>query len=208
MHIKNLHFQHEKNGPYFFKDISFSLEPSKLNALHGKNGTGKTILLNILARKVSIQSGELPNIKNPTLVNQRFDQMIADQFSFQDNLKFACMRKYPSSLSTLKTPTFTPSLIDKFHIDPSKPVYKLSGGQRQILSLLMVLQRPIDLLLLDEPTATLDTQNATLVFDFLSTLQNITLLIVCHDKELIDRYTTGRKLSIEINSKGERDVKT
>ena len=63
-----------------------------------------------------------------------------------------------------------------------------SGGQRQILSLMMVLQREFDVLLLDEPTATLDEQNARMVFDFLHTLAEaqITLLVVCHDPELLE----------------------
>lgn len=89
-------------------------------------------------------------------------------------------------------------LVDRFHIDRKKPVHLLSGGQRQILALLMVLQTPIDYLLLDEPTATLDEENAEMVFEFLQglTQEGLTIFVVCHDKDLVERFLTGQSLHI------------
>ena len=213
MQVKNLSFKHHKNAPDFFKDLSFDLEPNKIHALHGKNGVGKTVLLHLLSRKMSSQAifeGEIIGGEKTVLVNQRFDHMIADQFTFKENLKFACMDPFPHAFSRLKQPEFYPDFLDQFHIDITQPVSKLSGGQRQILALLMVLQRRMDMLLLDEPTATLDEQNAVMVFDFLKTLtsQQVTLLVVCHDRELINRYTTGKHLHLEMESSGVRRLKT
>lgn len=213
MHIKQLNFQHHKDAPLFFKDLSFDLEQGKIHALHGKNGTGKTVLLNILGRKMPPQSilrGEIRNGENIVLVNQRFDQMIADQFSFTENLQFACMDRFPMPFKGLQQPQAYAAFLDKFHIDTSLAARQLSGGQRQILALLMVLQRPMDVLLLDEPTATLDEQNALMVFEFLKTLtqQNLTLLVVCHDQELINHYTTGQHFHLEIDALGIRSLRT
>lgn len=90
MEVRHLYFRHHKKAPYFFKDLSFHLEEGKLHALHGKNGIGKTVLLNILSQRVekeTIIQGEIIGEKI-SLVNQRFDQTIADQFTFLDNLKF------------------------------------------------------------------------------------------------------------------------
>lgn len=213
MHIKQLNFQHHKDAPLFFKDLSFDLEQGKIHALHGKNGTGKTVLLNILGRKIPPQSilrGEIRNGENIVLVNQRFDQMIADQFSFTENLQFASMNKFPTPFKGLQPPQAYAAFLDKFHIDASLAAHQLSGGQRQILALLMVLQRPMDVLLLDEPTATLDEQNALMVFEFLKTLtqEKLTLLIVCHDQELINHYTTGQHFHLEIDTQGIRRLRT
>jgi ABC-type multidrug transport system ATPase subunit len=212
MQVQQLSFMHHKNAPYFFKDLSFTLAPGKLHALHGKNGVGKTILLNLLSRRVpphSIVEGKIIGGENAILVHQRFDQMIADHFSFQENLKFACMSAFPHPFSRLKNPSFYPDFLEKFHIDITKPASKLSGGQRQILALLMVLQKERSILLLDEPTATLDEQNAILVFEFLTTLilQNATLLVVCHDHELVNRHTNGQHLYLEMGAKGVRELK-
>jgi ABC-type multidrug transport system ATPase subunit len=211
MQVQELSFMHHKKAPYFFKDLSFSLEPGKIHALHGKNGIGKTVLLNLLSNKVppqAIVKGKIIGAEDAMLVNQHFDQMIADQFSFQENLKFASMRRFPHPFSRLKTANFYPKFLEKFHIDVSIPVSKLSGGQRQILSLLMVLQQKRKILLLDEPTATLDEQNAHLVFEFLKTLteQSITLLVVCHDRELVNSYTNGHHFHLEMDPAGLRKL--
>lgn len=212
MQVHQLSFMHHKHAPYFFKDLSFDLEPGKLHALHGKNGIGKTVLLNVLSGKISSQAMATVRMsggENAILVNQRFDQMIADQFSFHDNLKFACMNAFPHPFARLKSPNFYPDFLKKFHIDGSKPASQLSGGQRQILALLMVLQKERSLLLLDEPTAALDEQNAILVFEFLKTLtlHNTTLLVVCHDRELVNRYTNGQHLYLEMGVNGLRELR-
>lgn len=209
MHVKNLTFQHHKKAPYFFKNLSFQLEEGKIHALHGKNGIGKTVLLNILGHKVdkeAVIQGEILGEK-VTLVNQRFDQAIADQFTFMENLRFGCLNTFPNPFSFLKKPAFFPEFLNKFHIDPSVPVYKLSGGQRQILALLMQLQKKRKILALDEPTATLDAENAALLFDFLHSLEGITFLIVCHEQSLIHRYTTGQHLYMEMQADGLRTLR-
>lgn len=208
MIVQNLSYKHNKNAPYFFHGLSFSLEKGKIHALHGKNGVGKTILFNILHRmtdKNAIVSGEI--IANDVcLMNQRFDQTLADQFTFLENLHFAHISAFPSLLSTVKKKSIFCEIIEKFNIDPAIPVYRLSGGQRQILALLMKLQKQPQNLLLDEPTATLDQQNAILVFEFLKTLKDVTIFTICHDKDLIHRYANGQHLHLVIESNGIRKL--
>ena len=85
-------------------------------------------------------------------------------------------------------------------------MHQLSGGQRQILALMMKLQGNPGLLLLDEPTAALDEENAGLVFDFLKGLP-LTVLAVCHDEELVERYTTGNRLQMYIGKDNVRYLK-
>ncbi len=211
MYASDLSFRHQKDAPYFFKNISFNLEQGKLHALHGKNGTGKSVLLSLLNEKMdpkSIVEGKIHTTGKTLLVNQCFDQMIADKFTFIENLQFACMEQYPSLIRPLNTPFFHLDFIEKFHIDITKPVYMLSGGQRQILALLMVIQKPVKILLLDEPTATLDEENALLVFEFLRILteRNITILVVCHDRELVSGYVTGQNLYMIKKENGLRTI--
>lgn len=206
MKVEKLSFSFTKRSHPFFKDLSFSLDQGKLHALHGKNGTGKTLLLQLLAQKQTeggIMRGKIISPRT-ILINQRFDEMIADRFTFFENLQFACFSHYPPFWSPLKSPALFSELISKFHIDMRIPAEKLSGGQRQILALLMILQKKYKILLLDEPTAALDEQNAAMVFEFLHHLKDKTLLIVCHDKELIEKYRTGKSLNLIKQADGTR----
>jgi ABC-2 type transport system ATP-binding protein len=214
MKVKNLSFRYHKRAPYFFKELSFNLEEGLIHALHGKNGVGKSVLLHILSKRIegeAVISGEIVAEKS-ALMNQQFDQALACQFTFLENMQFGCLGRFPSPFSCLKAPSYVMQdhflkLLEKFYIDVTIPVCKLSGGQRQILALLMKLQRETKILFLDEPTAALDEQNATMVFEFLKALKGVTILVVCHDQGLICRYTTGRHLRMEMDSEGLRQLK-
>lgn len=214
MKVKNLSFRHHKQAPYFFKDVSFDLEDGLIHALHGKNGVGKSVLLHILSQQIkgeAIISGEII-AQNVVLMNQQFDQALVGQFTFLENMQFGGLARYPSPFSRLQAPSEVMQdhflkLLEKFHIDVSLPVCQLSGGQRQILALLMKLCRETKVLLLDEPTAALDEQNATMVFEFLQALKGVVILVVCHDQDLVNRYTTGKHLRMEVDTQGLRQLK-
>ncbi len=143
------------------------------------------------------------------MVVQKFDLMLADQFSFKQNLQLASLPEHPF-LAPLPNHQPLPSLIERFGIDFEKPVYLLSGGQRQILAILMALQKPTKILLLDEPTAALDEKNATMVMEFLKALISsisLTILIICHDKELVKRYAKNYFYEIDVDeSTGQRTI--
>lgn len=211
MQVQNLSFQHTKSAPHFFKALSFALEKGKLHALHGKNGMGKSLLLRLLGNHPfpeAVVSGEIAGREAAFLMQQKFDLMLADQFTFTENLRFAAMGRYPHPFKGLPSGISSDEFMAKFHIPMHTPVYKLSGGQRQILALLMAVQQQRHILLLDEPTATLDGQNALMVFDFLQILagQGVTLLVVCHDGELVGSYTTGAHLHLHLQADGLRTL--
>lgn len=209
MHMIDIDFRHSSESPYFFKGLSMQLEPNRIHALHGKNGAGKTVLLNLLRGKVppgAVVKGKILGSEKVALVNQRFDHMLVESFSFAENIQFARMKRFPSPFSKLKGASPYPELLRTFHIDPNKPVFQLSGGQRQILALLMVLQQNKEILLLDEPTATLDEENAKMVFEFLRALPHLTCLVVCHDVDLIRHYATGNHFHLLVSPQGVREL--
>lgn len=210
MNVQQLSFKHHGEDADFFRNMSFDLAPGRIHALHGKNGVGKTVLLQLLSGIISSNvflKGKINATGGVALVNQRFDQMIVEEFSFSENLQLANMPRFPNPFYTLKPPPpVDPHLLERFHIDRNLPVKQLSGGQRQILALMMTLQRKAQFLLLDEPTATLDEQNANMVFEFLRNIPHRTFLVVCHDLELIYRYTNGSHLHLKLDKDGTRDL--
>ena len=63
------------------------------------------------------------------------------------------------------------------------------------------------MLLLDEPTATLDRNNARMIMDCLHELARqlkVTVLIICHDKELVQEYSRGNSFVMKQNADGTR----
>lgn len=206
--VEGLNFSFDGHAP-LFQQLTFKLERGRIHRLKGKNGSGKSTLFGILQGDIppgSTLSGTLKidgknhclrrtNLKGSiACVTQRFDSMLSDQLSFEDNLRSGLLPAFPLPWKPLPQAQPLPAFLNRFEIDLKKPVYLLSGGQRQILSLLMILQRQPALLLLDEPTAALDAVNARLVFEFLREMVlqlNVTTLVVCHDEELASSYCDG-----------------
>ena len=216
--IQNVQFRFTKQSPDFFKDLSVAFEAGKIHFVRGPNGAGKSTLFRLVQGKIDtsevasgtisvgekqyqFRPGSVPHVDEIKMVQQKFDLMLADQLSFAHNLQLANMSEYPR-LSPLPEHQPLPAFVNRFGINMQTPVYLLSGGQRQILSILMALQKPARVLLLDEPTAALDDKNSKMVMDFLFELigtLGLTILIICHDKELVDTYAPEGYFEFSIN---------
>jgi len=191
----------------FFKNLSISFQAGVLHRIGGKNGVGKSLFFRLIQghffKDENISGAITLHTKTYTLSSekslpisytshiaslpQKFDQVLADAFSSEDNLRCALLQAYPK-LTPLPEYKPLPDFFKKFNIDLQKPMHLLSGGQRQIIAILMLLQKPKSILLLDEPTAALDPENAALVIEFLTELiekTGITIFIISHEDEAI-----------------------
>lgn len=219
--INNLSFRFSAQSPLFFNNVNLSIAPGTIYFLQGANGSGKSTLFKILQGNVhepQILEGiltidgvthDMSTTQSKDLlhnlvhaVQQDYNSMIADNFSFEENLRFVHMQRLPS-LAALPAYKPIPELIQRFNIDVHKSVHLLSGGQRQILAILMALQQQPALLLLDEPTAALDPVNTDMVLKFLHelvALTDITILIISHDQTAIKNYATATNFQITIDA--------
>jgi ABC-type glutathione transport system ATPase component len=224
--VDTMNFAFSQEAPLFFKDVSFSCDAGKIHFLQGQNGSGKSTLFKILQGNNDIGTqltgsfslnGVLVNTADNCLnmhftkevktVVQHVSEMLADQFSVEENMQCANFPMYPG-LRRLPAAQELSIMYD-FGIDKRKKVHELSGGQRQILAILMALQQPAQLLLLDEPTAALDPKNAHMVMRCLQELAQqlaITIVIISHDKELVSTYASGSYLEIKQDDVGMRSV--
>lgn len=228
MLIKNLSFKFDKNSPDFFKDLGVEFEPNQVHFIQGDNGVGKSTLFNILQGKnesssqlhasielqgqtYQAQHNMLPSTftNKVCTVQQNYDRMIASEFTFLQNLQLAKLPSYPG-IKSLPEGT----IFDVMHSLPAgivnTPAHLLSGGQRQLLAILMALQKPTRILLLDEPTATLDKKNAQMIIQSLQHLAaelKVTMLIICHDRELVEKYAAGNYFVMEQAENGVREIK-
>jgi ABC-type multidrug transport system ATPase subunit len=193
----------------FFENLSFSCADPGLIFVRGKNGIGKSTLFRLLQGSVGTRelvSGQvtiddnqydLADTHDRALLHdcsiamaQESSLMVVPSFTGFENLAYACLPRYPE-LSFARVTQITPDLARQFAIPLDLRAGELSGGQRQMLALLMVTQRPLQVLFLDEPTAALDEKNARLVMDFIRQLvveKNIFVICISHDAVLVQEY--------------------
>jgi ABC-type multidrug transport system ATPase subunit len=206
----------------FFHGLSARFPTGAVHFVRGQNGAGKSTLFNVVRGIVNAheqfagtitvhgkaftcgrdQRSDLrPLQQEIKLVPQNFDVALADQLTFTDNLRVAKMGRYPD-LAPVPVLSALPALVERFGIPHNKPVCQLSGGQRQMLAILMALQKSTKILLLDEPTAALDPHNAAMVMDFLQSLvadSNLTVLMISHDLELFNRYAGAQYYNLAVD---------
>lgn len=227
--LSHFSFRFKASEPeQFFTDVSCSFNENRLNFVRGKNGAGKSTLFRLLRGRVEADEAlsgsvtlhgityDLSNSEERRklgsfirLAPQKFDEMLADNFTFKENLDLARLPRHPDLTRFVETAE-VPALVERFGIQYNVPVGLLSGGQRQILSILMALQKHATILLLDEPTAALDDKNSTIVMRFLQGLletnKNLTIIIICHDKELVEQYAKNTYLNIDVHSDNTRTI--
>lgn len=153
----------------------------------GKNGTGKTTLLNIIAGNEKPTKGKI--IKGQTV---QFGLFTQDGLEATDEKRIIDLVKDVAEEIPVKKGTMSASqFLTHFGFDHQMQYSyysKLSGGERRKLSLLMTLLQNPNFLILDEPTNDLDIHSLNLLEDFLQNFEGC-LLIVSHDRYFIDRIS-------------------
>ncbi|MGE0009970.1 MAG: ATP-binding cassette domain-containing protein [Candidatus Babeliales bacterium] len=211
MKLQNLTFTFTGQQKPFFNKLTITLQKGKLTALCGHNGAGKSTLLKLLAGQLigeqlegnfilngvryTTAHNRLPKelTKHIHLVHQDIDTMLATNMTAKENLQLAGMFAFPK-LAPLPQINRA-ELTAQVSFDLDAPVHTLSGGQRQLLAIMMALQQKPSVLLLDEPTAALDTKNAHEVMQALTQLahtSNTFVVMVCHNAELVGTYADER----------------
>ncbi|RHH06661.1 ATP-binding cassette domain-containing protein [Sutterella sp. AM18-8-1] len=187
-----------KNASLAFGDYplldntDFSVQEGERIGLIGRNGTGKSSMLQVLARKSALDDGEI---------------------QVKDGLRVVLLEQEPVFPPA---PTIRESLIAQSGFDPSddklywKQIAKLdaylqrlnvradadpgtaSGGERKKAAIALVFAQEPDLLLLDEPTNHLDITTIALLEDLIrETFKNTrALVVITHDREFLDAVST------------------
>lgn len=198
------------SGKHLFDNRSIDLSGPGFYFLTGKNGVGKSTLARIISGltsphekisgtisfdhahyDLSAQATRNFLYEHVAYVSQRTDDMVAPHFTARENMALAALPRYPG-LGILKK--YDGQI---FGIPMDIPAKNISGGQRQLLSIAMMLQKKPLILILDEPTAALDEQNAIMIMDTIKTLSaQILCICICHDEELIARYARGKNIRL------------
>ena len=201
-----------------FEEITFGLEQGQKAALVGVNGCGKSTLLKVIAGLLYPNSGEVTFRKGISLSiltqNPEFadDDTVMQAVFSKDREELKAIRDYESALLKMeKNPESEVDLspfieqmdalnawdyehqvkeiLGKLGIHTlDQKMGELSGGQKKRVALAQCLVVKPHVLILDEPTNHLDLEIIEWLEEYLAT-QNLTLLMVTHDRYFLDRVT-------------------
>jgi ATP-binding cassette subfamily F protein uup len=157
--------------------------------LIGPNGAGKTTLLRLLLGEEAPDSGEVRRGANVEVAyyDQQREQLDPDRTVFDTvgdgNDTVTVYGRSRHVIGYLRDFLFSPARAQS-------PVRMLSGGERNRLLLARLFSRPVNLLVLDEPTNDLDLETLELLEAQLVAWQG-TMLIVSHDRAFLDNVVTS-----------------
>ena len=163
--------------------ISLSIHQNDQIALVGKNGVGKTTLLNILSKNKVIDKGEYwlnPHTKLGYLSQKN---KIYSSKNILDYLMFTSYENDFSSKYNVKR------ITKELKLELNKQVNFLSGGEKRKLALSLILLKNPDLLLLDEPTNHLDIDSISWLSDFLNNEFKGSFIVISHDRNFLKKVT-------------------
>jgi ATP-binding cassette subfamily F protein uup len=194
-----------------FENISFGISKGQKVALIAPNGTGKTSLLNIIAKKDSCESGSvifrndlsLGYLEQSPKVND--ENTVIDELFTADSEELKVIRQYENmmendiqegldevlaKMDSLKAWDYEAKIKQILHTlkvpDLNQKIGTLSGGQKKRVGLAKIIISEPDILILDEPTNHLDLEMIEWLENFLLKTK-ATLLMVTHDRYFLDR---------------------
>lgn len=186
--------------------FSLYLHPGEMIGVSGPSGTGKTTLLRILAGLSAPQEGTLSvlgeharvgdpralaRIRNAHIgyLAQTGDLLNDESVGANIDLPLRFLRPTPSRAERKGRTQRVLAVVGLGSLSPERPVDTLSGGQRQRVALARALIREPDILIADEPTASLDTEAAAALASLLrATADTGTgVILASHDLDVLDR---------------------
>jgi len=204
--FKNVSFVYPGTTEKIFSNFSLTIHPGEKIALVGENGAGKTTLIKLLARFYDVTEGEIiisgNNIKELELASWYkalgvlFQDFVRYEYSFEDNIYFGKIyeekdeNKIKQAAKISGASGIAEELKDGYKQMLGKTFEngaELSVGQWQKVALARAFLRDAPVLILDEPTASIDAKAEAEIFEKVERLsKNKTVIIISH------RFSTVR----------------
>ena len=213
LEVKELKIRYNRSGPEVLKGVSFSVEPDDFFAIIGPSGAGKSTLIRCINRLVEPDSGDIilngDNItrmnrhelrkarRNMGMIFQEFN--LVERMSVMDNVlsgRLGYVSTLRSFLRWYPKPDIRMALelLERVGLGDfvDKRADELSGGQRQRVGIARALIQQPQLLLVDEPTSSLDPKIAREVMGMIKTMSHeagVPVLCNIHDVQLAMEFS-------------------
>ncbi|EJO5349124.1 ABC transporter ATP-binding protein [Clostridium botulinum] len=189
---------------YIFQNLNLSVEDGEFVTIVGPSGCGKSTLLNMIGLLESSDSGqiklkgkEIPKIesKGATMLRRNTINYLFQSFALINDMTiyqnlFISMNFL--DINKKEKDTRIEEVLKKVHLEEFKDetVNTLSGGEQQRVALARTILKPGDIILTDEPTGSLDSVSAEIVFKLIKDLSKQyrkTVMMVTHNKNLANK---------------------
>ena len=193
--FRDVNFSYDKNDRVVLKSINLNIKGGKMTALVGLSGSGKSTILNLIPRFYNINSGDIlidkQSIyehkifsirKNISLVSQ--DTTLFDD-TIKNNIAYANLEASENDILEAINLSYSNEFINKLpnKIDTmiGENGVRLSGGEKQRISIARAMIKKSSIILLDEATSSLDSETEEKIQNALALLtKNKTTLVIAH----------------------------
>ena len=180
LNITNLTFAYHKDN--ILEDINFEVKQNDFIAIIGPNGGGKSTLLKLILGINNIQKGSIDKISSIGYVPQNTNINTSFPIKVIDVVLMGLSKQ---KISNAKNALQQVGMQDYINTK----IGSLSGGQRQRVMIARALCTNPKLLLLDEPTSSIDVEGQKQIYELLKILnKHITIVVVSHDISIILGY--------------------
>jgi ATP-binding cassette, subfamily B, bacterial PglK len=198
--IKNLTFKYPKKEKNVFENLEFSFQKGETIGIIGDSGSGKTTLINIILGLISVDN-EFLRLNGAKLENNLYswqniisyipqEAFIIDD-TVEENITLNDDESRKEHLAEILKISNLKNTIENQSLNLSTLVgengVKISGGQKQRIAIARALYRNRQIIILDEPTSSLDVESEKQIIKTIENLKkNHTLLISSHKSSIID----------------------
>ena len=201
----NIEINREEKFFYALNNINISFEKSKIHAIAGESGCGKSVLINtilkLLPNNSLIKSGDIFfNDKNILNYNEKeYRKLRGKKIALIPQDPFMSLnplytienqlREVSDDINIIKSALEEVRIKNIDNVLKSYP-HELSGGMKQRIIIAMALISNAELILADEPTTALDVSVSNSILDLLLDLKNKgkTILLITHDLSIVSNY--------------------
>jgi len=195
INFKNVVFSYKKSDGEVLKNIDLYFEGGKMTSLVGHSGSGKSTILNLIPRFYDRIEGDIQidnqSIYNLTIESLRNNISLVSQETtlfddtIKNNIKYANLNASEEEIYKAAKLSFSDEFINKL---PNKyetligeDGVRLSGGEKQRISIARAMLKKSSIILLDEATSSLDSETETKIQEALKILtKNKTTIVIAH----------------------------
>jgi len=193
--FKDVIFSYNQSNGDVLKNVNLIFEGGKMTSLVGHSGSGKSTILNLIPRFYDCSSGEIKidnqSIYNSTIESLRKSISLVSQETtlfddtIKNNIKYANLdatdEEVLQAAKLSYCDEFINKLPDKYETLIGEDGVRLSGGEKQRISIARAMLKKSSIILLDEATSSLDSETETKIQEALKILtKNKTTIVIAH----------------------------